>query len=98
MDFNFVPITEEHIRSIATWKYEGIYSFYDSDAAPENFFRGLERGRIFAVLDDEGSLAGWYGMCQDKTCSRTGWYESGLAVIRRYVSKATQTPVSITLV
>jgi len=39
-----------------------------------------------------------YGMGPNTTCSRTEWYGTGLPITRRYASKRTQTPVSITLV
>ena len=59
MEFNFVHITEVHIRSIATWKYEGIYAFYDWDDEPEKFYGGSKT--VHAVMDDEGSLVGYFG-------------------------------------
>ena len=34
MNFKFVPMTEPYAQQIASWRYEGIYAFYDSDADP----------------------------------------------------------------
>ena len=66
MNFSFVPITQEQAREIATWRYEGIYAFYDWDADRDDLEELLdpakrEEGRVHAVLDDEGSLVGSFG-------------------------------------
>ncbi len=36
MNFNVVPMTEEHAGTIAAWRFEGMYAFYDWDADPED--------------------------------------------------------------
>ncbi len=64
MNFNVVPMTEEQASAIAAWRYEGVYAFYDWDADPEDLDELLDaskRGdRYHAVLDDEGSLVGFF--------------------------------------
>lgn len=70
MEFNFVDMTEEHIRSIATWKYEGIYAFYDWDDEPGKFYEGSKT--VHAVLDDEGSLVGYFGFTSEASTVEIG--------------------------
>ena len=71
MDFEVVPMTGPHARGIATWKYEGEYAFYNSDADPHDLAALLDpaawadppRGKGlfgFAVLDDQGCLVGFF--------------------------------------
>ena len=64
MNFNLVPMTEEQASAIVTWRYEGMYAFYDWDADPEDLDElsdPSKRGdRYHAVLDDEGSLVGFF--------------------------------------
>ena len=64
MNFSVVPMTEEQASAIATWRYEGMYAFYDWDADPEDLDElsdPSKRGdRYHAVLDDEGSLVGFF--------------------------------------
>ncbi len=66
MNFSFVPITEEQARTIAAWRHEGIYAFYNWDADPADVAEWLdpskrEEGRVHAVLDDEDFLVGSFG-------------------------------------
>ena len=61
LNFSFAPITDGQIRIIATWRYKGAYAFYDWTGTPEEFFDGLERNRIQAVLDDGRAMVGYFG-------------------------------------
>ena len=69
MNFNFVLMTDEQASAIATWRYEGIYAFYDWDVDPEDLEELLDpskRGdRLHAVLDDHGSVVGFFGFTSD---------------------------------
>ena len=64
MNFSVVVMSDEQARAIAEWKYEGVYAFYDMDAFPEDLDELLDPskrdGRYHAVLDDEGSLVGFF--------------------------------------
>ncbi len=61
MNFSFAAITDDRIRSSGAWRYEGVYAFYDWTGTPEEFFEGLERNRIQAVLDDGRAMVGYFG-------------------------------------
>ena len=69
MNFNIVPMTEEQASAIATWRYEGVYAFYDWDADPEDLDELLDpskrEDRLYTVLDDEGSLVGFFGFTSE---------------------------------
>ena len=64
MDFEIVAMTGPHAREIATWKYEGEYLYYNSDADPHDLASLLDPAswpdRYFAVLDDRGCLVGCF--------------------------------------
>ena len=57
-----VQLSEEHARSIADWRYEFPYEWYDTAADPrrvELFANPARREGLRAVIDDEGELIGF---------------------------------------
>lgn len=65
MNFNFIPMKKEYANEIAyDWKYDGIYSFYDMTEDEEDLQEFLDENTwnkdCFAVISDEGELAGYY--------------------------------------
>lgn len=65
MNYNFVSMNKEFANEIAySWKYSGIYSFYDMTEDEEDlrdFLNGESwDGRYFAVLNDKNELVGFY--------------------------------------
>lgn len=69
MNFKFVPMTEPYAQQIASWRYEGIYAFYDSDADPtfkaDLFDESGWGDKLYAVLSDDDSLSGFFGYTVD---------------------------------
>lgn len=68
MDCIFQEMTQEQAEEIAaTWHYEGEYSFYDTDADPEDLEEFLDSekrdGRYFVVLQ-HNEVTGFYGFHQ----------------------------------
>ena len=66
MKYTFMPMNDEQARAVASWKYDGIYAFYDWTADADDLAELLdpaqrEQGRYHAVLDDNESLVGFYG-------------------------------------
>ena len=59
---NMIPMTEEYARSIALWKYEGIYSFYSHN---EENIEGYMDGTHFACTDAAGALIGYFCYGED---------------------------------
>ncbi|BCB04045.1 GNAT family N-acetyltransferase [Bacillus sp. KH172YL63] len=53
--------TEEDISAFLTWKYDGMYAFYDNDSQTEKI-QGLKQSvhavRAFSVEDERGNLIG----------------------------------------
>lgn len=65
VDCNFVPMNKEYAHEIAySWKYSGVYSFYDMTADEEDLREFLNEeswdGHYFAVLNDKSELVGFY--------------------------------------
>jgi ribosomal-protein-alanine N-acetyltransferase len=64
MPYQFVPMTDEHTKTIADWRYDGVYAFYDFTQDPEDLAELLDsrgrEGRYYAVLDDDRELAGFF--------------------------------------
>lgn len=54
---NIIPMTEEHARAISTWKYEGIYSFYDHNG---DAIDGYMDGTHFACINASDELIGYF--------------------------------------
>ncbi|HET6872293.1 MAG TPA: GNAT family protein [Sporolactobacillaceae bacterium] len=64
MDFSFKKMTQAHAEEIAyTWRYEGIYSFYDMEADQEDlnyFLDPNERGEQFYSVFNGDDLIGFF--------------------------------------
>ena len=64
VEHEFVPMTMGFASEIATWHYEGIYSFYDLDEDPEDREEFLDPSHwsdaCFAVLDARRELIGFF--------------------------------------
>lgn len=54
---NVVKMTEEYACFISSWKYDGIYSFYDHN---ENGIADFMDGTHFACLDENDKLIGYF--------------------------------------
>ena len=64
MTLDFTPMTTPFAASIAQWHYPDEYAFYDLDQDPEDREEFLDpatwNGRLFAVLDEQGDLVGFF--------------------------------------
>lgn len=64
MNFEIVSMTQENAQIIADqWKYEGIYSFYDLSADPEDYQEFVNpdlRGERYFEVYGDGRLAGFF--------------------------------------
>jgi len=64
MTLDFTPMTTPFAASIAQWHYPDEYAFYDLDQDPEDREEFLNpatwNGRLFAVLDEQGDLVGFF--------------------------------------
>jgi len=70
-----VPLSEEHARSIADWRYEFPYEWYDTAADPrrvELFANPARREGLRAVIDDEGELIGFFNFVREGDEVRVG--------------------------
>ena len=67
MDYTFVPMNDEQAQAVASWKYDGIYAFYDwaDDLAELLDPVPRENEQLHAVLDDHGTQVGFYGFKLD---------------------------------
>jgi ribosomal-protein-alanine N-acetyltransferase len=63
MKYRFVNMAENFVTQIASWHYDGEYSFYDPAADPKDLETLMNRkywdGVTFAAMDARGVLAGW---------------------------------------
>jgi ribosomal-protein-alanine N-acetyltransferase len=63
MKYIFAVMNEQYAREVASWHYEGIYSFYDMAADKDDLKILLDannwRDMIKAVLDENDELIGW---------------------------------------
>ena len=64
MRYRFEPMSQRQAHSIAAWRYNPPYDFYDAVADPEDLAELLDpaqrEGRYFAVLSDPGGLVGFF--------------------------------------
>ena len=64
MPFYIEPLDQSNAEKIASWHYEGEYSFYDFEADPDDLaelFDPVLRGEsMFAVRDSTGELVGFF--------------------------------------
>jgi len=69
MHFIFTPMTETHAYAIVAWHYDGPYTFYDVDQDPDDVREFLDSetwGKtMFAVVDEQGELVGFFSCKQD---------------------------------
>ena len=69
------PLTEEHAGEIAEWRYEFPYEWYDTATDParvELFANPARRDGLRAVVDDEGSLIGFFNFVREGDEVRIG--------------------------
>jgi ribosomal-protein-alanine N-acetyltransferase len=63
MKFIFTHMNEKYANAVASWHYEGIYSFYDMAAEPDDLKILMDtnnwRDIIKAVLNGDNELVGW---------------------------------------
>lgn len=65
MDYKFIPMNKLCANEIAySWKYSGVYSFYDMTADEDDLLDFLDEKNwdrhYFAVLNNKGELIGYY--------------------------------------
>ena len=71
ISYRFVPMTASFAETIASWRYPGIYAFYDLDQDPEDYQELMDPAswpeKYFAVLDETGDLAGFFSfdICEE---------------------------------
>lgn len=61
MNYEFRKVTEEDVKDILTWKYEGVYSFFDNDAfeGKANYIKSLVNNEnAYSVYNDKNELIG----------------------------------------
>jgi ribosomal-protein-alanine N-acetyltransferase len=67
--FHVRPFTREDADAIATWKYDGPYAFYDSDADDDDLAMILDpqnwEDMYYAAEDDRGQLVGFFQFERD---------------------------------
>lgn len=59
--YNFKKITTKDVEDILTWKYDGIYSFYNNDICQGkiDWVKGLpDEDKAFSVYNDKNELVG----------------------------------------
>jgi ribosomal-protein-alanine N-acetyltransferase len=63
IEYIFAPMSEGYANDIANWHYDGVYSFYDMAADPDDLRILMDtrkwRDTIKAVLNEEQELVGW---------------------------------------
>jgi ribosomal-protein-alanine N-acetyltransferase len=64
MRVTFREMSTEEAEAIASWRYDGLYSFYDADADADDLALLLSpqtrENRYFSAVDDDGSLVGFF--------------------------------------
>jgi ribosomal-protein-alanine N-acetyltransferase len=59
----FAPMNGEYANDVANWHYDGVYSFYDMAADPDDLKILMDtknwRDTIKAVLNEDDELVGW---------------------------------------
>lgn len=68
MQFSFYPMGQSDAEKIATWHYEGIYSFYDMENDPEDLQELLspeKRGENYWGVFSNGVLIGFVALFRD---------------------------------
>lgn len=78
MNFRFVPMTDKQAHAVSTWKYDGVYAFYDWTAEPADLAELLDpdkrvKDHVHAVLDDEDCLVGFYEFVSDGSTVEIGF-------------------------
>jgi len=61
MKYKFRLRTEEDVKEFLTWKFEGIYSFYDNDIQKEKidyYLESVNKENLFSIYDSEDKLIG----------------------------------------
>jgi [ribosomal protein S18]-alanine N-acetyltransferase len=61
MSFDLRKRTQEDVNEFITWKYDGLYSFYDNDIQEEKingFLQSIETDNFYSVIDELGELVG----------------------------------------
>jgi ribosomal-protein-alanine N-acetyltransferase len=60
---------DEEARTIAAWRYEPPYSFYDADADPSDLAlllsEEIREGRYFSTFDEHGAIVGFFEFKRD---------------------------------
>ena len=77
MRFIFKPMTEADARAVLSWRYEGEYSFYNSDPAdPQEDVREMLDGSFLSATDEQGNLVGFF--CVGLTAQVPGGWQQGI--------------------
>jgi [ribosomal protein S18]-alanine N-acetyltransferase len=79
MRYRFTPIERDQARTIAAWRYEGVYSLYDGD--PEGFETLLRpEYRVHAASDEHGELVGFCSFGEDARVAGYDYADDALDV------------------
>ena len=73
--YTFQPMIVDKAKQIATWKYEGMYSFYNMDESDEDI-EELMNGNFYYATDVQGELIGF--ICFGDSARVSGGYGAGL--------------------
>lgn len=64
MHFTLRPMTETDAQAIARWHYDGVYTFYDPDADPDDLAELLSPvswvETYWTSVDEQGELVGYF--------------------------------------
>lgn len=61
MNYEFRKVTDKDVEDFLTWKYDGVYSFFDNDFSQGkiNYIKSfLKDNDVFSVYNDENELIG----------------------------------------
>jgi len=73
--YNFQPMLKEKAKQIATWKYKGMYSFYNMDESDDGI-EELMNGNFYSASDVEGKIIGF--ICIGDSARVSGGFGVGL--------------------
>lgn len=60
-DYEFRKVTDSDVKDMLTWKYEGVYSFFDNDAfeGKINYVKSFPNdNNVYSIYNDKNELVG----------------------------------------
>src|SRR5579884_2625660 len=77
MRYAFAPMTEEQAHTVASWRYDPPYDFYNADADPDDRQELLDRASpYYAMTDEREELIGFF--CFKDTAQVPAGHEAGV--------------------